>query len=306
MKLSPIGIGVYGRVNHLKQTIAALLQNDLSDQSDLYIFSDAPRPGDEERVAEVRDYLHQVKGFKSVSVIERTTNGRTYNNRAGMKYLLDKYGKMIWLEEDIVTAPGFLSFMNQALERYASYPDVISITGYTQPIPIPKDYEPDVFFLKSFNAWGFATWRHKFSPFDFSYDSATFYSVARDSKKLAKLQENGEDLLLMLWDDCRGRIDALDVKVMFHQYLKGLYTVYPVQSYVQNIGHDGSGVHCPPSDRFHHKYLASKKDHFLFPEEVVENNEIRAAHYAFRKLSYKQEVKKILIKMIAFLKWFTA
>lgn len=298
MDLAPVGISVYGRVNHLKQTIAALLQNDLSDQSDVFFFSDAPRPGDEERVAEVRDYLHQVKGFKSVSVIERTTNGRTVNNRTGMEYLLDKYGKMIWLEEDIVTAPGFLSFMKQALERYASHPDVISITGYVPPIKIPEQYEYDAFFLKRFNAWGFGTWRNKFYPLAFSVDPSSFASVLRDRKSLAVLRENGDDLVPMIEMESAGKIDALDVKVMFYQYQKGLYTLYPVQSYVQNIGHDGSGVHCGVSSRFHHDLLSSKTNGFLFPDQVQEHSGLKKAHSSFRKLPLMGKVKSAVKRFV--------
>ena len=138
MKLAPIGISTYCRLNHLKQTIIALQRNTLAKESELYIFSDAQKQGDEERVAKVREYIYTIDGFKKIHIVERKTNGRVANNRGGMKHLLEKYGKMIWLEEDIVTTSGFLQFVNEALEFYKDDERIISITGYSPPIKIPN------------------------------------------------------------------------------------------------------------------------------------------------------------------------
>lgn len=112
---SPIGISTYKRIDHLKETLDALSKNILAEYSDLYIFSDAPRVGDEDEVYKLREFLNTINGFKSVSIFQRITNDRVKNNREGIKYLLDKYGKCIFLEEDIVTAKGFLEFMNSPL-----------------------------------------------------------------------------------------------------------------------------------------------------------------------------------------------
>ncbi len=116
--LAPIGLSVYVRLEHIKKTVSALQRNRLADQSQLYVFSDAPQPGDEKKVAEVRRFLKTISGFKMINIVERKENGRVANTRGGLRYLLDHFGKAILLEEDVVTAPGFLTFMNEGLEIY--------------------------------------------------------------------------------------------------------------------------------------------------------------------------------------------
>ena len=128
--LAPIGVITYSRINHLKQTIGALQKNTLSKESEIYIFSDAPKKGDEKLVAKVRKYLHTIDGFKKVYIYERDTNSRTINTSSGIRTLVEKYGRMIFLEEDIVTAPGFLQFMNDALRYYKNDQRIFSISGY--------------------------------------------------------------------------------------------------------------------------------------------------------------------------------
>ena len=52
--LAPIAVSTYARPQHLQQTIAALQKNTLAQQSELFVFSDAPKPGDEDKVEAVR------------------------------------------------------------------------------------------------------------------------------------------------------------------------------------------------------------------------------------------------------------
>ena len=97
--LAPIGIVTYSRINHLKQTVKALQQNTLAKKSELYIYLDAPKQGDEKKVAIVREYIHTINGFKKVNIIERTTNNIIANITNAIKTLLNRHGKMIFMEE---------------------------------------------------------------------------------------------------------------------------------------------------------------------------------------------------------------
>ena len=149
-KLAPIGISTYSRIHHLQKTVEALKNNLLASQSELFIFSDAPKAGDEEIVNKVRSYIHTITGFKKIHIIERSTNGRVKNNRGGIQDLLDTYGKCIFMEDDNVTAPGFLNFVNKALETYEENEEILSVTGYTPPINIPNSCDQDFFVLSRF------------------------------------------------------------------------------------------------------------------------------------------------------------
>jgi hypothetical protein len=257
--------------------VDALAANSLAQDTTVYFFSDAPRPGDEARVEDLRGYLRTVHGFSKVEIIERSENNRIVNNRGGMKQLLEQYGKMIWLEEDIVTAPGFLAFMNEALAFYESDDEVISISGYSPPIDMPKNYRHEVYLLDRFCAWGFASWRRKFDPWGISNQDIV---VTPEITK--RLSEAGQDVPKMLNRVLTGDLDALDVKVMYHQALTGTRTLYPTRSLVQNTGHDGTGVHCVRTDKFKHRFLWDKTDTFEFVPNLKPHTEIVRANKRFR------------------------
>lgn len=278
--LAPIGMTTYSRLEHLQKTIGALRQNLLATESDLFVFSDAPRPGDEAKIAAVRHYLRTVDGFRRVTVVERESNNQHENACQGIQQLLDEYGRMIFLEEDVVTAPGFLTYMNQALEAYQDNPQVMSVSGYCPPIKIPADYPHDVFFLRRFNAWGCGIWRDRFELIEM--DSAPGYAKLLNDRRLRhEFARFGEDMLDMVCADARGDIKALDVKVMLSQFFHDRYTIYPVVSLTRNIGLDGSGTHCGVIPRFD-VTLDNSREIRRFPLQVTTDARIVSRFARFR------------------------
>lgn len=302
--LAPIGISTYSRINHLKKTIEALKKNTLAKESDLYVFSDAPREGDEEMVMEVRKYLRQIDGFKKVHVVERSKNNRVYNNRKGMKYLLDKYGKMIFMEDDVVTAPGFLQFMNDALDFYEKNKEIISVGGYSVPIKIPSNYDHDIYFLKRFSGWGFGIWKDRFDEIMDDCHKSKYNINFLDKTVIKKMKIMGDEIFYMVKADMKGELDALDVKITYQQITKDLYSVYPRKSLVQNIGHDGSGVHCGKTVKNNHKKLWSKTNNFIYISKPKLNKFIVKEHKKFRRIRaikiiyFYRDVKKKILKTI--------
>lgn len=241
---APIGISVYARLQHIRQTIAALQRNHLAAESELFLFSDAARPGDETKVAEVRAYLRTVTGFRRVHIIERQENNRFLNNQQGRLLLLNEYERAIFLEEDILTAPTFLHFMNAALERYRYAPMVFAINGYTPPLPIPSDYRQSILLLPRFAAWGFAIWRAQFEEIEMNITPAMYHAIRDDEARCRSYCIGGDDILSQLWLQAHGYINALDVRIDYSMYARGRrYVVCPARSLTQTIGCDGSGEH---------------------------------------------------------------
>lgn len=280
-KLAPIGLSTYSRLQHLQQTIAALQNNDLAKDSELFVFSDAPKAGDEDKVEAVRRYLQSVGGFKTVNILERTENNRVANNRGGIRMLLDHYGKMIFLEEDVVTAPGFLTFMNQALDKYQGNQRIFSISGYCPPIAIPKDYDGDAYLLRRFNAWGFGIWKDRFERVNY-ISPEEYEAFAADRARVAQfISGGGEDMLRLMKADAYGTIDAFDVKAMYAQFLADRYTVYPTRSLSLNIGMDGTGMHCGSTHKF--SVALSDKSVFSLPENLAVDQRIVKANSKFRR-----------------------
>jgi hypothetical protein len=156
--LAPIVLFVYNRPWHTKQTIEALQKNELASESELFIYSDAPKNKKaEEKVKKVREYIKNIDGFKKITIIEREKNWGLANNIInGVTEIVNKYGKIIVLEDDLVTSPYFLRFMNEALEFYKHNEKVMHISGYM--FPVFNDDLEDTFFIKPTTCWGWATW----------------------------------------------------------------------------------------------------------------------------------------------------
>ncbi|WDN90084.1 hypothetical protein BuS5_03054 [Desulfosarcina sp. BuS5] len=256
--LAPIGVCAYTRINHLKQTIEALQKNTLAKESELYIFSDAPKLGDEEKVARLREYIHTIDGFKTVNIFERKTNNYLKNTRDGFKRLLDKYGRVISMEDDIVTASGFLQFMNDSLEFYEHDKNIIAISGYNVPVNFPKSYKYEYYLSVYFNGWGCATWNDRDFFKIVEYNDA-YNEVMNDISLYRKINKIHPKLINGLKQIQDGKLDAADYKIVFHSIKNNLYTIKPIESFVNNIGHDGSGMHCGISNKFGMKYLLNKK-----------------------------------------------
>ena len=129
---APIALFVYNRPDHTQQTIVSLQKNTLAKNSNLYIFSDGPKTEkDIPKVNEVRQFLKNINGFKSVTVIERKSNwGLAKSIIEGVSEIINLYERVIVLEDDIVTSNTFLSFMNGALNFYYNN------SSWRAPIPL--------------------------------------------------------------------------------------------------------------------------------------------------------------------------
>ena len=290
--LSPVGICTYTRINHLKMTIEALKENTLAKQTEVYIFSDAPSPGDEKKVTKVREYLFSIKGFKKTTIIERKTNCGVANCIGGVEQLLKSYGKLIFMEDDVVTAPGFLEFMNNALHYYENDQRILSISGYTPPINATKYCADDFFVLPRFNAWGFGIWKDRYETI-IPISKKEFSNFLHNRKDVIRFLAGGEDMLNLLLSDVEGRINALDVKAMYRQFCNNQFTVYPRQSLVRNIGHDGTGVHCGKTTKFDVNLW--DKTHFEFNRNIKLNETIMESNKQFRTLGFLGKMKKFII-----------
>lgn len=269
MTLAPIGISTYTRINHLKQTIEALQKNTFAKESELYIFSDAPRSGDEEIVAKVREYIHTIDGFKEVHIVERKTNGIIANNRGGIKQLLDEYGRMIFMEDDIVTAPGFLHFINDALNFYKDYKNILSVTGHTPNLNYFNSSSHDVYLSTLSGSWGTGYWREKYILVK---DIPSWAEILQDKKTLKNLKDMGSNMLPMIRSESRHQIDAFDVKACYLCAKYGYTNVLPTKTLVKNIGLDGSGVHCGNSNLYSNDLLSNKVSFNMIEELRIDNN----------------------------------
>jgi hypothetical protein len=239
MALAPIVLFTYNRPWHLMQTVSALLKNSLVSESEIFIFSDGPKDeNDESKVAEVRKYIKTIKGFKRIEIIERDKNWGLANNIIdGITKVVNQYGKVVILEDDLVTSPYFLKFMNDGLNIYEEEEKVISVHGYVYPIKgLPK-----IFFLRGADCWGWATWKRGWDLFE--KDGKKLLDEL-EKRKLTKLFDfNGAyPYTKMLKDQVEGKVDSWAIRWYASAFIHEKLTLYPGISLVEHIGDLGTHV----------------------------------------------------------------
>lgn len=242
MNLAPIVLFVYNRPWHTQQIVKALQNNDLADGSKLYIFSDAAKNDAEvENVEKVREYIKTINGFKQIIIVEREKNyGLANSIISGVTGIVNSYGKIIVLEDDLVTSKHFLSFMNGALEFYKDENKVISIHGYIYPI---KSDLPETFFIKGADCWGWATWKRGWDIFE--PNGKKLLDELKDKNLEKKFDINGSYAYTkMLSGQVARSNDSWAIRWYASAFLKDKLTLYPGRSLVSNIGCDESGTHC--------------------------------------------------------------
>ncbi len=301
---APIGICTYNRVNHLRATVESLQSNSLAKQSTLYIFSDAPRPGDEDAVKTLRDYVKTIDGFKEVVPVFQKENNLLKNTSGGLKMLVEKYGEAIYMEDDNVTSPCFLEYMNHCLDNYRNERKVMAISGYCPQIRISSAYPYDVYFTPIFCPWGFGVWKDRVA------------SVEKLQAEGVLKVKSGENTLLRYYGKNLVRraneipdVDAfyfMDTVVTLFSLRHNMLTVTPKYSLVKNIGFDGSGLRCNGHDKqfdielcegfFPKKYPSKVASNPYFDREIYLIQSYSKHPKGLKKYLYllKREIDRVL------------
>lgn len=268
MQIAPIALFTYNRLLHTQRTINALRNNRLASQSELIVYSDGPADQDtEHEVKQVREYLRGIAGFASVRIVEHDRNyGLAKSITEGVTEICERYGRVIVLEDDLVTSSHFLDFMNLALQHYEHTKEVWHVSGWNYPIDARG--LDDAFLYRTMNCWGWATWADRWNHFDKDPERLVH---EWDEPKIYKFNLDGAH---NFWNQVirnhQGNISTWAIFWYATIFENGGLCLNPARSYVQNIGIDGTGINCGTSNR----YTTGITDRPVtdFPEELVENS----------------------------------
>lgn len=242
MNLAPIALFAYHRPQHVKETVKALLRNDLASKSTLYCFVDGPKnERDVLAVQEVKTYLQNLQGFAQIHHRFKEQNqGLATSIIQGVSEVLEQYPQVIVMEDDLISAADYLNFMNEGLSYYQGQPQIRSISGFS-PIQMPSNYAESVYFSPRPFSWGWATWRDAWQEVD--WEIKDFKSFLHNASARQAFNRGGDDLSTMLTKQMLGKIDSWAIRWAYHHYKTEAYSVCPAISKIQNIGLDGSGTH---------------------------------------------------------------
>lgn len=286
---APIVLFVYARPDHTRLTVDALKKNAEAAESDLFIYSDSAKgPETAEAVKKVRAYIRTIKGFRTVSIVEREQNtGLAASIVEGVTSVVNAFGTVIVVEDDLVTSQYFLRFMNDALRLYKNDTSVISIHGYVYPVQRPL---PETFFLRGADCWGWATWKRGWDQFE-SDGSKLLKALQKHRLGYSFDWDGSYANTTMLKRQISGKVDSWAIRWHASAFLAGSLTLFPGISMVNNIGGDEQGTHTKSLNEFQSQLA----DRPLVVERLplIEHADARAAVVEFFtriKLSLFQKI----------------
>jgi len=293
-QLAPIALFVYNRPEHTRRTLKFLKQNLLADESRLFIFSDAAKDDLQlAKVAEVREIIKSVDGFKSVQITERKTNfGLADSIIDGVSILTEKYGKVIVFEDDLISSPFTLQYFNDALKHYENEDRVMHIGAYMYPLK--KSKLPQTFFYRAASSWGWATWVRAWKNFEPDIDKII---EQFDADRKYRFSIDGT---MNFWKQIRefkrGKNNSWAIRWYASIFLSDGLTLNPSESLVNNIGHDGSGIHSGTNNIYDVKI--SDRQVTQFPALIEENTDA----YVSVRYFLKHRKGSLLQRIIRYIK----
>ena len=303
MNFAPIVLFCYNRPWHTQMCLDALAQNPEAKYSTLYIYCDGEKNDSSEEAAEnikqVRIIVRSETRFKEVYIIEQETNkGLTGSIIAGVSEIINRYGKIIVLEDDIVPSVGFLKYMNEALALYMIEEKVGCIHAWNYCLD-SNDYNDSTFFLRGADCWGWATWARSWNLFN-QDGRELLNSIIIEKLEFDFDRRGTHPFTIMLKDQIEGKNDSWAIRWHASLFLMGKYCLQPTKSIVKNIGLDSSGVHCghsyikqAPIDYINLTKLDVRESEWFFKEYLhLENENVR-------------EIKSIRERMMVLLKGTT-
>lgn len=242
---APLIIFAYNRVDHLSETIKAVSKNYLAKETDVFVFSDGARnPQMEEPVMAVREYVRSVIDqnlFRSLTLKCSVENkGLAKSIIEGVTEIIDKYGRVIVIEDDVITSVDFLPFMNDCLNFYKDDDNVWSIGAYNV-VGQPKDGK-DVFIAQRICSSAWATWKDRWEKID--WEVRNYKKFRFNLLKRKRFNKFGNDRSVMLDEQQAGLNNSWAIRSCYSEFENNCFTVYPAIARVKNIGFDGSGENC--------------------------------------------------------------
>lgn len=285
MKIAPVVLFAYNRPWHTEKVLKALKENELASQSHLIVFVDGPKSNataeELEKIEKVRKLVQQENWCESVEYHFAEKNLGCRNSIIqGITQVLQQHEAVIVLEDDIVTSPFFLKFMNTCLNYYENEKSVFSISGMNLPekkIALPENYPYDIYVsLRQLNS-GWATWKDRWDQIDWSFDFLPNFLKNKDL--MEAYSRAGDDLIPMLLDQVEGRSDAWDIQFTYQHFVHHAVSIIPKYSYIDNIGGDGSGTHHLDSQSSLHFDLSKAIENPRLLDVIYEDKRIINAFY---------------------------
>lgn len=287
MELAPIIVFAYNRPEHLRKTLTWLKQNEHADESVLFIYCDGAKEdaseSDWDRVREARKVAREKQWCREVHVIESPSNkGLGTSIISGVTEVINQFGRVIVLEDDLKTSPFFLNYMNKCLDYYANRKSVFSISGLSRPHPqrfYPNDYPYDVYVSLSHHPQGWATWADRWKQVDWNADA---YKVIKNDMIIQRaFNRMGADYFDALTYQQENNQNVWSIRFALSHFVNHAVSICPIRSYIEIFGWGDDSTNCKGNgERWLNTELADKEPAKML-DILYEDSRIVNAWYSF-------------------------
>jgi hypothetical protein len=240
-RLAPIAVFIYNRPDRLREMLTGLMQCEGFNESPVIVFADGPkRPDQTEQVQAARAVAKEMLGDRAIYHFSDVNRGLARSLISGVTEITADYGRVIVVEDDLMLAPGFLSFVNAALDRYADVETVYQISGHAFEVSEFAERRRAM-LLPMATTWGWGTWARAWQQFD---EAATGCEQLETDPSLRRsFNLNGVyDYTTMIKRQKLGRGNSWGVLWHWSVFRNNGLTLFPPRTLVYNIGMDAAGT----------------------------------------------------------------
>lgn len=242
---APVAVFAYNRLDKIQKCISALEKCELVEKTTLYIFADGYKgEKDKAAVEDVHKWIKEYSAscFKDVNLVLKEHNcGLANSIISGVTELIDKYGRAIVVEDDLIVSPQFFRYMNEGLDFYQHDDRIWAMASYGYDLKSLREYKHDIYVGYRASSWGWATWKDRWETVD--WEVKDYEKLQQSLEMQKKFCRGGGDLYPMLQRQMRGESDSWAIRWNYAASMQDKLTVYPKVGLVSNDGFDGSGTH---------------------------------------------------------------
>jgi len=239
---APVVVFSYRRPDHLRRTLDSLMQCQGFYDSRIIVYGDGPKSaGESEAVLATREVARSMLGDRAEYHFSNVHLGLSSSVITGVSDAVDRFGRVIVVEDDLVLNPYFLTFINLGLDRFEHNDRVFQVSGYMVGVPELKDFF-SALFLPFTVSWGWGTWRRAWERFDPLAKGWERLFTDRYMRRRFNL-DGTYDYATMLERQMQGLRDSWAIRWYWSVFRNEGVVLFPPRSLVDNTGFDGSGSH---------------------------------------------------------------
>ena len=250
---SALVVFAYDRPGHLERCLTSLQANLDSAAIRTFIYIDGPKELEDSRNHD--EVFEIAKKFK-----ERNPNSEIIASpiNLGLRTaiitattdLFLTYEALIIVEDDLILAQDFLSFMLSCIKKFKNDKTISSISGFAES-RFPPFVATDLIAARRQSCWGWATWRDRWNAITWDTPLHDDGLIKND---LINLNAIGWDLAKIYGDQISRKISSWAITFDAHAARLGLRSLQPRYTLVQNLGMDGSGTHFTAGSSLNKKF----------------------------------------------------